>query len=57
MERKTPPAAVLIVAIIAIACLYALALVKNIDGALFMPVIAIIALIAGIKMPDFWNRK
>ena len=57
MERRVPPAAVLIVAIIAIAGLYALALIKDIDGALFMPVCAVIALIAGIKLPDFWNGQ
>lgn len=57
MERKVPPAAVLIVAIVAISGLYALALIKDIDGALFMPVIAVIALIAGIKVPDFWNDR
>lgn len=57
MERKGPPAAVLITAILTIAGLYALALVKEIDGALFMPVIGVIALIAGVKVRDFWDNK
>ena len=57
MGRKTAPAAVLIVAILSISVLYAIALLKEIDGAFFMPVIALIALLAGMKVNDFWNGK
>ncbi len=57
MKRKTPAAAVLITAIVSIAVLYGIALTKDIDGALFMPVIAVIALIAGVKVNEWWNGK
>ena len=57
MERKGPAAAVLVTAIVAIAGLYALALVRGIDGALFMPVIGVIALIAGVKVRDVLDGR
>lgn len=57
MEKRTPAAAVLIVAIVAIAGLYALALQKGIDGVLLMPVVAVIALLAGAKVTDLFNGR
>ena len=47
LDRVTP-----IVAIVALAAIEALALHKGADGAMFAPVIALIAAIAGVKMGD-----
>ena len=45
------------VAIVALAAIEGLAIHKGADGAMFMPVIALIAALAGIKMKDVFGGK
>lgn len=58
---KRSPAAVLIVAIVAIAILEGMALHRGIDGTLFVPAVAAITTLAagfaGFKVHDIFNRR
>ena len=45
------------VAIICLAGLEAMAMYKEIDGAYFMPVVALIATIAGVALPSIFKSK